>query len=123
MIHEAGRCAAYQGNDGDGDQFQDGNLIDKPLPGAGEANSYCKARSTGPCGSDGELASLGIEINFGKLKLLDLGDLTWDKEMQLMCPVNKAGTYRYLYRFASWVGAEFQPGTGRCDSCAGGDHG
>jgi hypothetical protein len=35
--------------------------------------------------------SLGIEITFGKLKILDLGDLTWDKEMQLMCPENKLG--------------------------------
>ena len=30
-------------------------------------------------------------MTFGKVKLLDLGDLTWDKEMQLMCPVNKLG--------------------------------
>jgi competence protein ComEC len=35
--------------------------------------------------------SLGVLITFGKLKILDLGDLTWDKEMQLMCPVNKLG--------------------------------
>ena len=35
--------------------------------------------------------SLGVEVTFGKLKILDLGDLTWDKEMQLMCPVNKLG--------------------------------
>jgi len=25
------------------------------------------------------------------LRLLDLGDLTWDKELELMCPVNKLG--------------------------------
>ena len=35
--------------------------------------------------------SLGIEIALGKLRVLDLGDLTWDKEMQLMCPVDKLG--------------------------------
>ena len=34
---------------------------------------------------------MGIEIDFGKLKMVDLGDLTWDKEMDLMCPVNKLG--------------------------------
>lgn len=27
----------------------------------------------------------------GKLKILDLGDLTWDKEMELMCPANRIG--------------------------------
>ncbi len=35
--------------------------------------------------------SLGVFITFGRLKILDLGDLTWDKEMQLMCPVNNLG--------------------------------
>ena len=27
----------------------------------------------------------------GKLRILDLGDLTWDKEMELVCPVDKLG--------------------------------
>ena len=35
--------------------------------------------------------SLGVLIRFGKLKILDLGDLTWDKEMHLMCPTNRLG--------------------------------
>jgi hypothetical protein len=30
-------------------------------------------------------------LYFGKLKVLDLGDLTRDKEAELMCPVNKLG--------------------------------
>ena len=30
-------------------------------------------------------------LTFGKLRILDLGDLTWDKEMELMCPVNRLG--------------------------------
>lgn len=70
---------------------QDGNLIDKPLPGAGEANAYCKGAPTPPMDETENSRSLGIEINFGKLKLLDLGDLTKDKERQLMCPLNKLG--------------------------------
>jgi competence protein ComEC len=69
----------------------DGNLIDKPLPGAGEANAYCKASETKPADQTENARSLGIEIHFGKVKILDLGDLTWDKEMQLMCPTNKLG--------------------------------
>ncbi len=70
---------------------QDGNLIDKPLPGGGEANSYCASSEVRPADQTENSRSLGIEINFGKLKLLDLGDLTWDKEMQLMCPNNRLG--------------------------------
>jgi competence protein ComEC len=69
----------------------DGNLISKPLAGGGEANSYCKGASVPPADQTENSHSLGIEINFGKLKLLDLGDLTKDKEMQLMCPANKLG--------------------------------
>jgi competence protein ComEC len=70
---------------------QDGNLIDKPLPGGGDANSYCASSEVRPADQTENSHSLGIEINFGKLKLLDLGDLTWDKEMQLMCPNNRLG--------------------------------
>ncbi len=69
----------------------DGVLIDKPLPGGGEANPYCKVSETRPADQTENSRSLGTEITFGSLKILDLGDLTWDKEMQLMCPANKLG--------------------------------
>ncbi|HZT28613.1 MAG TPA: MBL fold metallo-hydrolase [Bryobacteraceae bacterium] len=35
---------------------------------------------------------LGFLMTYGKFTFLDLGDLTWDKEMELACPVNKLGT-------------------------------
>jgi Cu/Ag efflux pump CusA len=44
-----------------------------------------------PADTTENLRSLGTFIHFGKLNILDLGDLTHDKEMQLMCPVNKIG--------------------------------
>jgi beta-lactamase superfamily II metal-dependent hydrolase len=69
----------------------DGNLIDHALPGGGEANDYCKVSETRPADQTENARSLGVLITFGKLRILDLGDLTWDKEMQLMCPVNKLG--------------------------------
>lgn len=69
----------------------DGKLIENALPGGGEPNQYCKASETRPPDQTENSRSLGIEIQFGKLKILDLGDLTWDKEMQLMCPDNKLG--------------------------------
>jgi beta-lactamase superfamily II metal-dependent hydrolase len=69
----------------------DGNLIAAPLPGAGESNPFCAASETRPTDQTENARSLGVEITFGKLKILDLGDLTWDKEMKLMCPVNKLG--------------------------------
>ena len=69
----------------------DGNLIDKPLAGAGQPNPYCAASETRPADQTENARSLGTLITFGKLRILDLGDLTWDKEMQLMCPNNKLG--------------------------------
>jgi beta-lactamase superfamily II metal-dependent hydrolase len=69
----------------------DGNLIQKPLEGAGATNSFCKGAVNKPADTTENARSLGIQITFGKLKLLDLGDLTWDKEMELVCPVNKIG--------------------------------
>jgi competence protein ComEC len=69
----------------------DGQLIEHALPGAGEPNAFCKTSETRPADQTENARSLGVLITFGKLKILDLGDLTWDKEMQLMCPVNKLG--------------------------------
>jgi beta-lactamase superfamily II metal-dependent hydrolase len=69
----------------------DGNLIQQPFPGGGEQNPYCAQSEKRPADQTENARSLGTLITFGKLKILDLGDLTWDKEMQLMCPVNRLG--------------------------------
>jgi len=69
----------------------DGGLISEPLGGGGGANRYCKASDERPADTTENARSLGMVITFGKLRILDLGDLTWDKEMELMCPVNRLG--------------------------------
>jgi beta-lactamase superfamily II metal-dependent hydrolase len=69
----------------------DGALIDKPLLGAGGTNPDCKAGDQRPADTTENLRSVGVVLTFGKLRTLDLGDLTWDKEMELMCPVNRLG--------------------------------
>jgi len=77
----------------------DGNLIAAPLsgaPGAGSPNDFCKSSAPRPADQTENARSLGVEIDFGKLRILDLGDLTWDKEMQLMCPTNKLGNIDIL---------------------------
>jgi beta-lactamase superfamily II metal-dependent hydrolase len=68
----------------------DGAVLDKPLPGAGQANPACKDFDP-PADKTENPRSLGTLITFGKLKILDLGDLTADKEKELMCPVNRIG--------------------------------
>lgn len=69
----------------------DGAVIDKPLPGAGEVNAACASKEQHAADDTENARSLGTLIGFGKLHILDLGDLTWDKEMELVCPVNKIG--------------------------------
>jgi beta-lactamase superfamily II metal-dependent hydrolase len=81
----------------------DGALIDKPLPGAGGTNPNCRTADEHPADQTENLRSLGTMITFGKLRILDLGDLTWDKEMELMCPVNRLGTIDiYIVSHHGW---------------------
>lgn len=69
----------------------DGNVIDKPLAGAGAANSACAASPLKAAENTENDRSIGMMITFAKLRIADLGDLTWNKERLLMCPVNKLG--------------------------------
>jgi beta-lactamase superfamily II metal-dependent hydrolase len=69
----------------------DGNVIDRPLAGGGQPNQACSGvqqKSTDPSEN---ARSTGMMITFGKLRIVDLGDLTWQKELELMCPDNKLG--------------------------------
>jgi competence protein ComEC len=69
----------------------DGNLIDEPLPGAGAPNAACEGVQQKASDPSENARSVGSVIEFGKLRIVDLGDLTWAKELQLMCPNNKLG--------------------------------
>ncbi len=67
-------------------------LINSPLPGAGQPNPYCVG--VPQKADDGGLEnvySLGMLMTFGKTRILDLGDNTWNNELKLLCPVNKIG--------------------------------
>ena len=68
-----------------------GKVLDRSLPGGGETNRYCSVSEDKPVDHSENAQSLGVVIDFGKLRILDLGDLTWDKEIELMCPVNRIG--------------------------------
>jgi competence protein ComEC len=69
----------------------DGELIERPLPGGGKENASCANAAKPPVDVTENPRSVGTLITFGKLRILDLGDLTADKEMELMCPMNKIG--------------------------------
>lgn len=69
----------------------DGEVVAKPLAEGGETNAACAASPLKDVENSENDRSLGMAITFGKLRILDLGDLTWGKERGLMCPVNKLG--------------------------------
>ena len=70
--------------------------ISHSLPGAGQKNPSCDGAPQYPRDTTENRNSLGAAITFGKLRILDLGDLTTDEEMELMCPVNKLGRFDIL---------------------------
>jgi beta-lactamase superfamily II metal-dependent hydrolase len=72
-----------------------GATIAKPLTGGGP-NAFCAGAKQHDPDTTENQRSLGFLLTYGKFKFLDLGDLTWDKEMELACPVNKLGTVTLL---------------------------
>jgi beta-lactamase superfamily II metal-dependent hydrolase len=69
----------------------DGQVIAKALSPGGEANAACAASPEKPVENTENDRSVGMVITFGRLRILDLGDLTWAKERGLVCPDNKLG--------------------------------
>jgi len=81
----------------------DGVVIDHPLPGGGQENPSCKNAEAYPADQTENLRSVGTMISFGKLRIVDLGDLTRDKEMELVCPNNKLGAVDiYIVSHHGW---------------------
>ena len=69
----------------------DGNVIDHALPGGGGANPFCADAGQKVPDATENARSLGIAMQWGRARILDLGDLTRDKEKDLMCPRNRLG--------------------------------
>jgi competence protein ComEC len=70
----------------------DGARISSPLPDAGQPNPFCAESKPQETDTGENARSVGILVTFGKFRFLDLGDLTWNKELDLMCPANSIGT-------------------------------
>jgi len=68
-----------------------GEVIDKPISRSG-MNPFCKDAQTKDTDKTENGRSTGMLITYGKFKFLDVGDLTWDREMMLACPIDKVGT-------------------------------
>jgi competence protein ComEC len=76
-----------------------GNAIKFPVKGGGAQkgesapNVACSDAPPKPQPDNSENSqSVGLLYTFGKFRMLDLADLTWNKELELMCPNNPIGT-------------------------------
>ena len=75
-----------------------GTVLKTPLPGAGKPNPACEGvqpKDMSPTDDNGQ--SVGSLITFGQFRAIDLGDLLWNKENELMCPNNPVGTVDALF--------------------------
>ena len=68
-----------------------GEVISAPLPGAGQPNPECAGFQRQEADLTENAQSVGILIAYGSFRMIDLADLTWNKEYGLVCPNNKAG--------------------------------
>jgi beta-lactamase superfamily II metal-dependent hydrolase len=74
-----------------------GEALKKPLPGAGKPNPECASFEPKDITTDPENAqSVGSLVTFGQFRAIDLADLLWNKEHELMCPNNPIGTVDLL---------------------------
>jgi beta-lactamase superfamily II metal-dependent hydrolase len=69
-----------------------GEAIKTALPGAGRPNPYCAGFKPQAPDASENAQSVGSIVTFGDFRVAHLGDLTWNKEFDLMCPNNRVGT-------------------------------
>jgi beta-lactamase superfamily II metal-dependent hydrolase len=70
----------------------DGAAIGQPLTGGGQHNPLCTSTGKREVDSTENGRSVGFLLRYGSFRFVDLGDLTWNKELELACPANKLGT-------------------------------
>jgi competence protein ComEC len=71
-----------------------GRAITTPLAGAGAENAASCAnfqRKPDPASPDDNGQSVGSVITFGRFRAVDLGDLLWNNEFDLVCPRDLVG--------------------------------
>ena len=80
-----------------------GKAIAEPLPGAGQPNPACGTTPRKVWGLDerGILdnhdtnensQAITLLVTYGRFRMLDPADLTWNKDREMFCPVNRIGT-------------------------------
>jgi hypothetical protein len=68
--------------------------LKKALPGGGRPNPACAAsqkKEDAPPPDEND-QSVGSLITYGQFRAIDLGDLMWNRELELICPNNPVGS-------------------------------
>ena len=69
-----------------------GQVLQTNLPGGGERNSACTNLQRKDPDPSENAQSVSTHITYGRFRVVHMGDLTWNKEMDLMCPANRLGS-------------------------------
>jgi beta-lactamase superfamily II metal-dependent hydrolase len=73
-----------------------GQVIRTSLEGGGRPNPFCGNGPAPVKAIPDDPESVGTYVTFGSFRTLHLGDLTTDKEFELVCPMNRIGTVDVL---------------------------
>src|SRR5208283_256265 len=68
-----------------------GDRIKGHVAGGGQANPVCGSDARRPIDTSENARSVGFVLTFGQFRTVDLGDLSWNKELDLVCPDNAIG--------------------------------
>jgi competence protein ComEC len=69
-----------------------GQVLKTPLPGAGKPNPYCASFKAVDVPRTEDDQSVGSFVTFAKFRTVILGDLTLNRQFDLMCPNNPLGS-------------------------------
>src|SRR5262245_47914961 len=69
-----------------------GKVLKTALPAGDRANPLCAAFKPMDADATENAHSVGSVVSYGRFRVSHLGDLTWNKEAELMCPMNPIGT-------------------------------
>jgi beta-lactamase superfamily II metal-dependent hydrolase len=88
-----------------------GASITRPLPGGGAPNPLCAdlKPQAGNAAAAEDGRSVGIVVGLGRFRALNLGDTTWNKEYDLVCPNNLLGTVDLYFTNAHGIVGRISP--------------